>query len=174
VERGEHERSTMLFFYPSLGFGVVMIYAIVMATMTPDRQFTASDGLGSALTTTGALLFIVHCVVVSGAITPRTRWGSTDRAYLALLIPIVLMGELVLVFSSTPLITSFDSDGSAPPIEGPSLAWSFVLMAPFYLIFFAAPRFTFMTKPFTWSSFASGVALALYSVWVFVTEHPVV
>jgi hypothetical protein len=164
---------TMLFFYPSLGFGIVMIYAMVMAMMPPDRQFTVSDGVGSAMATAGALLFIVHCVVVSGAITPKKRWGPTDRAHFGLLIPIVLIGELVLNFSNALLITTFGPDGVTPPIEDPSFAWSFVIMAPLYLVFFAAPRFTFMSKTFTWPSFASGFAFALYTVWTFVKEHPV-
>jgi hypothetical protein len=87
-------------------------------------------------------------------------------------LPTIAISELMLNFSTALWYRFLGPEaGGAEPSE-PSTMASFVIAAPLFMLFFAAPRFTFMSKHFTWLALLSGVGFALYELWQIVGAAP--
>ena len=158
----------MLLVYPSVGFGVVMITAMTEGLFaSPDMTV---DDHAAGLLVAATVLLIVHVGVWLG---DWPRYSPEQPRYLALLTPIVLIGGVTLNFSATLWDHMFMPDPGAAAVEDPSVLASFVVMSPIFLLFFAAPRFSFLKKSFTWPSFCSGLGLALFGLWLHISEHPI-
>ncbi len=160
----------VLFFYPSFGFGIVMIMAAASVSGMMDDKSALSEGW-QQLAVFGAVgLFFLHLLAKFAG--PKPRVAASSPIYLMLLLPTIAISELMLNLS-TALWYHFlgpEAGGSEP--SEPSTMASFVIAVPLFLLFFAAPRFTFMSKHFTWLALLSGVGFALYELWQIVGAAP--
>lgn len=160
----------LLFAYPSFGFGIIMIMGATAVSGMMGDVSALSEGWQQLAVFGATGIFFFHLVVKFIDFEPR--YASDQAGYLFTLIPTVLVSELVLNLSAALWFRFLGPEAGAPPPEDPSTLGSFIIAAPLFLIFFAAPRFTFMSKSFTWPALASGVALALWELWEMVAEAP--
>ena len=160
----------ILFFYPSFGFGIILAMAVADVSGLGAKAPTLPENLQM-----GALLVAVGLAVaqlILGAVDVEPRYESGTPAYLRVLVPTVLVSELMLNLSTALWHRFLGPDASAPvPAGGTTLA-SFLVAVPLYLLFFAAPRFTFMAKSFSWPALASGLATALWALWKLLGTSP--
>lgn len=161
----------ILFFYPSFGFGIILIMgAATVSGLLASDPAPVSEGW-QKLAVFGAVgLFFAHLTVKFAGI--EARHPASRPRYLAYLIPTVLISELMLNLSTALWYRFLGPEAGAPPPANPDVLVSFLFAVPLFLIFFAAPRFTFMSKSFTWLSLITGVALALYELWGMVAYAP--
>ena len=101
------------------------------------------------------------------------RYHSHEARYFLYLIPTVLISEVMLNVS-VALWIHYLGGASEPPIEDPSMGASLLVGLPLFLIFFASPRFTFMSKNFTWLTLTSGLGLAIYEFWGLMRDYPLI
>lgn len=152
----------LLFFYPSMGFGIVMIMAAVQATGMMetkgglDAPWPAVAGVGMGI------VFVVHLAASMTDIEPR--YASNEPRYLTTLLPVLLISELMLNLSVALWHRFLGLDAGGKTAASPSVA-GFLVAAPLFLLFFAIPRFTILRRSFTWPSLASALAFALYELW---------
>jgi len=162
----------LLFFYPSFGFGIILVMgAVTVSGMALDNS-PVSEGWQKLAVFGTVGLFFAHLTVKFGGI--EARHPASKPRYLFYLIPTVLVSEVMLNLSTALWYRFFGPEAGAPAPDNPDLAVSFAFALPLFLLFFAAPRFTFMSKSFTWPSLVSGVALALYELWGMVVYAPLV
>ncbi len=150
----------ILFFYPSVGFGMAFLVVVWNALGVGEEVSPYSDDVQMYVSFAMALLIMAHIVIV--AIDYRPRHRSDQPGYFAVLVPTVLISELALNLSTAFWYHFFASDEPCPD-EPRGLAM--VAIFPLFLLCFAAPRFTFMSKHFTWLSVLSALALIFYEVW---------
>lgn len=162
----------LLFFYPSFGFGIVLVLgaATVSGMLSDEGALSETWQQIAVFGATG--IFFAHVIVKFAGIEPRH--AASEPRHFAYLVPTVLVSELMLNFSSALWFRFLGPEAGAPAPENPDIFFSFVVAAPLFLVFFAAPRFTFMSKNFTWLSLASGLALALHELWQMVLYAPLV
>jgi hypothetical protein len=151
-----------LLFYPSLGFGVLLVMAVGQAVGLMSDPAPVSERLQQVALFGAVGIFFVHVGLAVGSITPR--YQATQPHYFFRWVPIVVISELMLNLS-TALWIFFLADPQAAPMDAGDKLLAMLPLAPLFLIFFAAPRFTFQSKHFTWLSFGSGVVFALWTVW---------
>lgn len=147
----------LLFFYPSLLFGLVWVMLIVQATgssSAPAVPSAAQDWtLGVAV-----LLFVAHVIVAAVDVTPRHAAGTP--AHLGLLVPVVLIGELALNLASAAWwVLLADEGATGPAVRTPGELFGATLL---FLVCFAGPRFTFLSRHFTWPALLSGLAFVVW------------
>lgn len=166
----------LLLFYPSLGFALIVIMATLSvgglmqsATDAPGIA-PPSDTVMAWLVTGMVVLLGVHAGLVVADLKPRYESGTPG--YLAVLVPVVLVNEVVLNLSTAYWHRFLGLDAASKAIANPDLRASFLVAAPLYVIFFAAPRFTFLSRSFSWVSLASGLALTLDACWKLVSRAP--
>jgi len=158
-----------LFFYPSFGFGIVMFMAIVMATGMTGAKGALSDGVQQAALGLGLVVLVVH---LGGLLTDiKPRHAPSEPGYLQVLIPVLLVSEVMLNLSVALWHRFLGLDAAGPAPTTPSLI-GFLVAAPLFLLFFAVPRFTLMSRSFTWPGLASALALALWELWQILDEAP--
>ena len=117
-------------------------------------------------------LFFAHLTVKFVGI--EARHPATRPRYLVYLVTTVLISEVMLNLSTALWYRFLGPEAGAPAPDNPDVALSFAFAVPLFLLFFAAPRFTFMSKSFTWLSLASGLALALHELWGMVAYAPLI
>lgn len=162
----------ILFSYPSFGFGIIMIMgATTISGMALDNSPVSEGWQKLAVFGASGLFFAQLAVRFSGI---EARHPATRPRYLFYLIPTVLISELMLNLSTALWYRFLGPEAGAPAPDNPDVLLSFAFAVPLFLIFFAAPRFTFMSKSFTWPSLISGVALALYELWGMVVYAPLI
>ncbi len=160
----------VLFLYPSFGFGIIVVMAGgAVGGMMSDDSVALSDGWQQAGVFGTLALFFVHIMAVAIPIKPRL--GAEQPGYLLLLAPAMVVSELMLNLS-VALWYHFLGPEAGPAPDEPSTVGSFIIALPLFLLFFAAPRFTFMSRSFTWTALASGLGFALYELWHMVAEAP--
>jgi hypothetical protein len=162
----------ILFFYPSFGFGIILIMGAVTVSGMAQDTSPVSEGWQKLAVFGAAGLFFAHLTVKFGGF--EARHPATRPRYLFYLIPTVLVSEVMLNLSTALWYRFFGPEAGAPAPDNPDVLISFAFAVPLFLLFFAAPRFTFMSKSFTWPSLISGVALALYELWGMVVYAPLV
>lgn len=158
----------VVFFYPSFGFGILMIMAVVTAVGMNGHE--ALSERGQQLAVGGALVvFVVH---LGGLLTDvKPRHAANEPGYLKVLVPVLLVSEVMLNLSVALWHRFLGLDAAGPTPAAPSTA-GFVVAAPLFLLFFAIPRFTMMSRSFSWPALASGVGLALWELWQILDEAP--
>lgn len=162
----------ILFFYPSFGFGLIMIMgAVTVSGMTQDNS-PVSEGWQQLAVFGMTGLFFAHLTVKF--VDFEARHAATRPRYLLYLIPTVLVSEVLLNLSTALWYRFLGPEAGAPAPDNPDVVLSFAFAVPLFLLFFAAPRFTFMSKSFTWPSLISGVALVLYELWGMVVYAPLI
>ncbi len=159
----------LLFFYPSFGFGIVMI----MAAVSVSGMTASSGALGESWQQFAIIAAIVIFIVqLGGMLTDITpRHSANEPGYLAILVPTVLVSEVMLNLSVALWHRFLGLDAAGPTPSSPSVA-GFVVAAPLFLLFFAVPRFTIMSRSFSWPGLASALAFALYELWHLLAEAP--
>lgn len=156
----------LVFFYPSLLFGVLLVMLIVRATGDLDAPAVPA-GLQDLALGAAVLLFFAHVVVAAVDVTPRHP--PTGRAHFVVLVPVLVVGELVLNLATAAWLHLFGVAADAAPADvaaaaarsGGELAVALLLFLPV----FAGPRFTALARSFTLTSLASGLALVVWEVW---------
>ncbi len=160
----------IIFFYPSFGFGIIMVLALVIVSGMTVDDANVSEGWQQFAVFTAIGIFFAHLVVKFGGI--EARHPSSKPRYFFYLVPTVLISEIVLNLSTAIWYRNLGPEAGAPAPENPDVFVSFLFAAPIFLLFFAAPRFTFMSKSFTWPALASGLAFVLYELWGMVEYAP--
>jgi hypothetical protein len=158
-----------LFFYPSFGFGILMITAIVGASGMTGASSAVSEHWQQIAIVGGVVVFIVQ---LGGMLTDiEPRYAANEPGYLATLVPVVLVSEVMLNLSVAlwHRFLGLDANGPAPP--SPSVA-GFLVAAPLFLLFFAVPRFTVMSRSFSWPGLFTALGLALWELWQILAEAP--
>lgn len=158
-----------LFFYPGFGFGIVMIMAVVTATGMTSEASALSERAQQLMVGGALAVFFVQVGGMVSDITPRYK--PSQPGYLATLVPVALVSEVMLNLSVALWHRFLGLDASGPAPAAPSVA-GFLVAAPLFLLFFAIPRFTLLSRSFTWPSLASGLALALFELWQILDEAP--
>ena len=153
----------ILFFYPSIGFGIIILLLIFSALgLTSDNQaFTENQQY--ALIWIAVIMFFIHLGVIFWK--PKPRYKSTSPEYLAVYAPAVIICALVINVSVAAWQYLL-GDPSLAPIagrEGKLLDW--FLAWPIFLIFFSSPRFMFMSRHFNWFSMLSALTIIGYFIW---------
>ena len=177
VEGRSHRESDwpkVIHFYPSFGFGIMVILALAEASgWSSDAHHDIPDSWEQAALLGGAAIFFIQLSLGTfDWIEPR--YDSRQIRYYIYLVPSAILAEVMLSFSFALWMNSLGADAGTPPIEDPSQVLSFLFLAPLFYLFFAAPRFIFMRLNYTWLTLVSGLFLVLYEVWRFVGENPVV
>ena len=169
----ENEWPKIIHFYPSFGFGIIVILALVEAAgWSSGGEVSVSEGWEKTAILGGMAIYLLQlCLGTFDLIEPR--YDSGQVRYYLYLIPCAVLAELMLNFSFALWLNSFGAGPDTPPLENPSQTLSFLVMAPLFYVFFAAPRFIFMRLNYTWLTMVSGLALTFYELWRFVGEHPV-
>jgi len=160
----------VLFFCPSIGFGIVVLMAASTVMGFGEEGSPVSDDWQQAAILGGVALVFVH--IALAVIDLKPRYASGTAAYLAVLVPTVLVSEAMLNLSTAFWYRFLGPDAAGPVIENPSAAGSFAFALPLYLLFFAAPRFTFIARSFSWATLASSVGTALFALWGLVKVAP--
>jgi hypothetical protein len=147
------------FFYPSVGFALVLLMAIVQSAQGVDAWLDAAIGIAFCL-------FIAHLLVA--AVDVKPRYTSGTPAHLLALVAVVLVGEVVLNLSAALFVHSFGPDPADAAAVAAAAAehtsGEFLLAALLFVPFFAGPRFTFLSREFSWPALASGVAFVLWEL----------
>ena len=157
----------VLFLYPTFGFGILLVTTCANVSGMADDNPPISEDLQGGLMVGAVLLFLVHAVVAAMPMKPKIDVDRPD--YLLTLVPTMLISELMLNLSVGIWYLFFLPES---PIEDPSKGLSFAFGAPLFLLCFAAPRFTLLSRSFTITGLASGLALALYELWQLLDETP--
>lgn len=169
------ERSTkttwpqFVFFYPSFGFGILMIMAIVTASGMTAKESGVSEGMQQLAIGGGLVVFFVQLGAQLTDVEPRH--SANEPGYFATLVPVVLISEVMLNLSVALWHRFLGLDAAGPSHAAPSLI-GFLVTAPIFLLFFAVPRFTLMSRSFSWPGLFSGLALALYELWQLLAVAP--
>jgi|GEM_PF-3576799 len=153
----------MLFFYPSMGFGIIFILIIVHTLGLTTDKSPFSDDFQYRIVRTSLGIFFIHLTGVM--VKPKARYASGEKKYLIIFAPAVVVCALVINLSVAAWqhLLSDPAVVVTPAREGKLLDWFFAY--PMFLFFFASPRFMFMSKSFTWYSLAGALALIGYFVW---------
>lgn len=161
----------MLFFYPSFGFGILMIMAVVTATGVAASDSAVSEGFQQFAVVAAIVIFFIQLGGMFSDIEPRH--AANEPGYLAVLVPTVLVSEIMLNLSVALWHRFLGLDASGPQPSAPSAA-GFVVAAPLFLLFFAVPRFTIMSRSFSWPGLVSALALAMWELWHLLAVAPLV
>ncbi len=149
----------LLFFYPSLGFGVLMILLVANAVGIAEDASVFSEDAQMWLVLGATFVFFAHAIIAAIDIEPQHR--VTEPGFSAVLVPTVLISELAINLAAAAWVVLLgDSE-----LEQPGGVADLLVLVPLYLVFFAAPRFAFMSRCFTWPSLVSGLALVVWTVW---------
>lgn len=158
----------LLFFYPAFGFGILMVVAVAISAGIASEE---AEGSTAPMVVVGAAL-VVFFIHVGGMVRdPTPRYSARQTEYLWVLVPCLLVSEVMLNLSVALWHRFLGLDATAPAPGAPSLA-GFIVAAPLFLLFFAVPRFTLLSRSFTWPSLASALALALWELWELLEEAP--
>jgi hypothetical protein len=111
--------------------------------------------------------FIIH-----GVFFQEPRYRSHEARYLLYLVPAVLISEVMLNFSAA-LWVHFLGSGAGPAAAGASMGGAMLVGLPLFWLLFAAPRFTLMSKNFTWLTLSSAMALTVHEFWRLLKDHPI-
>lgn len=156
----------LLFFYPSLLFGAMWMVLVAQALGLEQTVAPVSDRLQSTLLLLGVGLFLAHCVIA--AVEPAPRLAAGTPGHFAVLVPVVLVGEVALNLATAAWLTAFGPDPSRPAQAAAAAQRSgaeFALALVLFLLCFAGPRFTFLYRSFTWPALLSGLAFVAWEVW---------
>ncbi len=169
VQKTRSNWPEIIFFYPSFGFGVLMVMTAseVSGMRLMDDAPVSEDWQQIAVMGTLGIFFLG--LLIKPFMSPLYR--SHELRYFMYLVPTVLISEVMLNFS-VALWHHYLGAGAGPPPEDPSIGWSMAIGFPLFLLFFASPRFTFMSKNFTWLTLTSGLGLAGYEFWRLIQESP--
>ncbi len=155
----------LLFFYPSLAFGLVCMMSIVQATGGLGEAAAMTEGLQDAALGAGLVLFVAHIIIAAVDVRPRHALGHP--AHFGVLLPVVLVGEVMLNLATALFLNAFGPDPAKPAQVAEAAGRStseLVLAVLLFLVFFAAPRFTALSRHFTWPSLVSGFALVVWEI----------
>lgn len=158
-----------LFFYPSFGFGILMIMALATAAGMSAKESGVSEGMQQLAIGGGIVVFIVQLGAQLTEVEPRH--AANEPGYLATMVPVLLVSEVMLNLSVALWHRFLGLDAGGPQPAAPSVA-GFLVAAPLFLLFFAIPRFTLLSRSFTWPSLLSGLGLALYELWQLLVVAP--
>ena len=159
----------ILFFYPSLLFGMTWLMLIMQATGMSDGPqenpiVSESFQFGAMLTAVGH--FLAHCIIAAVDVTPRHAAGTPG--HLAVLVPVVLIGELVLNLATAAWLQFFSPSATDAATLAETSARSggeLVGASLLFLLLFAGPRFTFLARHFTPLALLSGLVFIVWEVW---------
>lgn len=150
----------LLFFYPSLLFGAVWLMLLARCAGLTSRAPVMSDGAQQAVLLAAAGLFIGHCVIAAVEVRPRHAAGTPG--HLAVLVPVVLVGELTLNLATAAWLVLFAPGPAEQPVRSPG---TFALALPLFLLCFAGPRFAFLSRHFTLPALLGGLGFVAWEVW---------
>lgn len=153
----------ILFLYPSLGFGIIILLLIFSSLgLTSDSQvFTENQQY--AFIWIAFIMFFIHLGTMF--IKPEPRYKSNTPKYLVVYAPAVIICALVINVSVAAWQYLL-GDPSLVPVagrEGKLLDWFLAL--PIFLLFFSSPRFMFMSRHFNWLSMLSALMIIGYFIW---------
>ncbi|HOP62562.1 MAG TPA: hypothetical protein PK358_10825 [Spirochaetota bacterium] len=153
----------LLFFYPSVGFGVIMILLIFNTLgMTSDTSpFTMDEQY--MLIWPAIVLFFIQILAMVWKAKPRFR--STGPAYLAIYAPAVIICALVINLSVAAWQYLLGDPSLTPIAERGGKLLDWFLALPIFILFFSSPRFMFMSRHFNWLSMLSALALIAFFIW---------
>lgn len=158
----------LLFFYPSLLFGLVCMMAIFQATGGMASAAAAGavpEGLQDVALGAGLVLFVSHIIIA--AVDVRPRFPPGHPAHFGVLVPVVLVGEVMLNLATALFLRAFGPDPAKPEQLASAAARStseLFLAVMLFVLFFAGPRFTALSRHFTWPSLVSGLALVVWEM----------
>ncbi|MDP7034729.1 MAG: hypothetical protein QF752_09585 [Planctomycetota bacterium] len=164
----------VVFFYPSFAFGILMLM-LVGETIGLNEISASSYGGASgpeelalpfSEDTAMWVLILVVCFFIFAhapalALDDKPRYRSTQWGYVKTLMIAVLLGELALNLSAAAWVHFLYDPKKIPDRD----ALALIGALPLFLLFFASPRFTFMSRNFTWPTLLSGLALVIWEVW---------
>ncbi len=158
----------LLFFYPSLLFGLVCMMAIFQATGGMASAAAAGavpEGLQDVALGAGLVLFVSHIIIA--AVDVRPRFPAGHPGHFGVLVPVVLVGEVMLNLATALFLRAFGPDPAKPEQLASAAARStseLFLAVMLFVLFFAGPRFTALSRHFTWPSLVSGLALVVWEM----------
>ncbi len=153
-----------VFFYPSLLFGLLFMMLIIQATGMDLNAPAVSENVQSFVIGGAVLLFIAHCIVAAVDGTPKHV--ATSPTFFIVLVPVVLVGEIVLNLATAAWLHYFGADAKDLAEASARSGGELVFGSIFFLLVFAGPRFTFLSRHFTVLSLASGLAFVIWEVWL--------
>ena len=154
----------LVFFYPTLGFGVVCLMAIGQAALAPDPS--GSEGLKDAALGVAIALFVFHLGVASVDVRPRYAPGRA--AHFAVVAVVVLVGQVMLNLATAMFLNAFGPDPARPETLASAATTSgseLMVATLLFVLFFAGPRFTSLSRHFTWGSLVSGLAFVIWELY---------
>jgi len=153
-----------LFFYPSIGFGVIMIVLIAHVTgiISDGKKSLFTDSEQNIILWTAFILFFIHVFAI---IMPRKpKFKVNQPSYFMVLVPAVIIAAIVLNLSVAAWIYLLTPVKVIDPSRDGKILELFTIF-PIFLLFFSSPRFLFMSREFTYWSLASAFLLMGYFVW---------
>lgn len=160
----------LLFFYPSFGFGILMVIGVAMSAGIAGEE---AEGSTAQMVVVGAAL-VVFFIHVGGMVRDATpSYSARQTEYLWVLVPCLLVSEVMVNLSVALWHRFLGLDATGPASEDPSVA-GFIVAAPLFLLFFAIPRFTLLSRSFTWLSLASALTFCLWELWELLKEAPLI
>lgn len=153
----------IIFDYPSVMFGITFFVGIIEYIRFAEKDQLVSDNVAFYLLLILVAMVIFHIIALAVSFSEKPKIPPTSPRHLAWLIPIYLLNELALVFSTALWIYLFGSDKVDPNRTGK--LFECIAIFPVYFFLFSAPRFTLLCRQFTWPNLISAIILVSWIVW---------
>lgn len=152
-----------ILFLPVAPFGALFLMMIVGATGLSDGTSVVPENVQMGLVGVGVLAFFGHVIIAAVDVTPVHE--ATSPTYLAVLVPVVVVGEVVLNLATAAWLHYFGADAAGMAAARARSGGELALAMLLFLLVFAGPRFTFLSRHFTLPSLLSGLAFVTWEVW---------
>ncbi len=145
-----------------ISFGIIlMMPAINILGIAGESNFSEN----SQFTYMMILLVFIFAFIILPFISFKPRYRLGDFNYFVVYVPILIIVSLTIDFSAAVWNFSFlNSDGIVDPDRSLRVL-EFIVIFPFYAMFFSAPRFILLRKSISIFTWLSAIASTMFFVW---------
>ncbi len=146
-----------------ISFGIILLMPSINILGMGGQESNFSDN--QQYTYFMILLAFVFALIILAFIPFKAKFFLGDFNYLLVYIPIIIFVAIAIDFSSAIWKFSFLNSAEIVDPNRPSRILEFIVLFPFYAIFFAAPRFILLRKSVSIFTWLSAIASTMFFVW---------